>query len=58
MPAYAIVNGFLRYQYDSQLQLGLSANNLFDSIAYTEAQGGVARSVDGRSVKASVIYSF
>ncbi len=58
MPSYAIVNGFLRYQYDSQLQLGLSANNLFDSIAYTEAQGGVARSVDGRSVKASVIYSF
>ena len=58
MPSYAIVNGFLRYQYDSQLQLSLSANNLFDSIAYTEAQGGVARSVDGRSVKASVIYSF
>jgi outer membrane receptor protein involved in Fe transport len=58
MPAYAIVNGFLSYQYDSKLQLGLSANNLFDSIAYTEAQGGVARSVDGRSVKASVVYSF
>lgn len=58
MPAYALVNGFLRYQYDSKLQLSLSANNLFDSIGYTEAQGSVARSVDGRSVKASVVYSF
>jgi outer membrane receptor protein involved in Fe transport len=58
MPAFAVVNGFLRYQYDSKLQLSLSANNLFDTIGYTEAQGGVARSVDGRSVKASVVYSF
>lgn len=58
MPAYALVNGFLRYQYDSKLQLSLSANNLFDSIGYTEAQGSVARSVDGRSVKAAVVYSF
>ena len=41
MPAYAIVNAFLRYQYDKNLQLGLSANNLFDSIGYTEAQSSV-----------------
>jgi outer membrane receptor protein involved in Fe transport len=58
MPSYAIVNGFLRYKHDSHWDAALSANNLFDEIAYTEAQGGVARSVDGRSVKASLVYSF
>jgi outer membrane receptor protein involved in Fe transport len=60
LPAYALVNGFLRYQYDSKLQLSLSANNLFDSIAYTESNDGrmAARAADGRSVKASVVYSF
>ncbi|NOT64674.1 MAG: TonB-dependent receptor [Methylotenera sp.] len=60
LPAYALVNSFLRYQYDSKLQLTLSANNLFDSIAYTESNDGrmAARAADGRSVKASVVYSF
>jgi outer membrane receptor protein involved in Fe transport len=58
MPGFAVVNSFLKYQYDKDLQLSLSANNLFDTIGYTEAQGSVARSVDGRSVKAAVVYSF
>jgi outer membrane receptor protein involved in Fe transport len=58
MPAFAVVNAFLRYQHDSHWQATLSANNLFDEIGYTEAQGGVARSVDGRAVKAQVVYSF
>jgi outer membrane receptor protein involved in Fe transport len=58
MPGYAVVNAFLRYQHNNQWQGTLSANNLFDQIGYTEAQGAVARSVDGRSVKAAVVYSF
>jgi outer membrane receptor protein involved in Fe transport len=58
MDAYAIVNAFLRYKHDNHWEATLSANNLFDSIAYTEAQSAVARSVDGRSVKAAVVYSF
>lgn len=58
MPGFAVVNAFLRYQHNNQWQGTLSANNLFDEIGYTEAQGAVARSVDGRSVKAAVVYSF
>jgi outer membrane receptor protein involved in Fe transport len=58
MPGFAVVNAFLRYQHNNQWQGTLSANNLFDEIGYTEAQSGVARSVDGRSVKAAVVYSF
>lgn len=58
MPAFAVVNAFIRYQYDPKLQLSVSANNLFDTIGYTEAQSSVARSVDGRTVRANVIYSF
>jgi len=58
MPGYAVVNSFLRYQYDKDLQLSVSANNLFDTIGYTEAQSSVARSIDGRSVRAAVVYSF
>lgn len=58
MPGFAIVNAFLRYQHNNQWQGTLSANNLFDQIGYTEAQSAVARSVDGRSIKAAVVYSF
>lgn len=58
MPGFAVTNAYLRYQYDKNLQLSLSANNLFDVIGYTEAQTNVARSVDGRTVRAGVIYAF
>jgi outer membrane receptor protein involved in Fe transport len=57
---FAIVNAAVRYDYSNQWQINLSANNLFDTIGYTEADAGgnTARSVDGRSVKASAVYSF
>jgi outer membrane receptor protein involved in Fe transport len=58
MDGFAVVNGFINYQYDKKLLLSLSANNLFDKIGFTEAQGNVARSVDGRTVRANVIYTF
>ena len=60
LPAYAIVNAFVRYQYDSKLQLSLSANNLFDTLAFTESNDGraVARAVDGLGVRAAAVYSF
>lgn len=58
LPAFAVVNAGIRYDYDKHVQLSLSANNLFDKIGYTEADGNTARSVDGRSVKAAVVYSF
>jgi outer membrane receptor protein involved in Fe transport len=41
MPGFTVVNAFLRYEHNKNWQGTLSANNLFDEIGYTEAQGGV-----------------
>ena len=42
------------------LSLGLAVNNLFNSIGYTESNDGrmVARSINGRTAKATLKYSF
>ncbi|WP_085316429.1 TonB-dependent receptor domain-containing protein [Derxia lacustris] len=60
LPAYAVVNGFVSYRFDNGVLIGLSANNLFDKLAYTEAEsdGHAARALNGRTVKASLKYSF
>ena len=60
LPAYRIVNLFGSYRFDNQLTLSLSANNLFNSIGYTEIEGDghAARSVNGRAVKAALKYAF
>ena len=60
LPAYAIVNAGIKYDYDKHVQLSLTANNIFNSIGYTETDMGgySARSVDGRAVRAAVVYSF
>jgi outer membrane receptor protein involved in Fe transport len=63
LPAYTVVNGFLNYQYDERTRLSLTANNLFNQIGYTEASGplngfGNARSINGRTVRAALKYSF
>ena len=60
MPAFAVVNAFASYQLTPRISLALSANNLLDKIGYTEVEGDghAARSITGRSIKATVKYSF
>jgi outer membrane receptor protein involved in Fe transport len=67
LPAYVVVNPFASYALSDKLQLSLSINNLFDKVGYTEAEGQgnlsnnplyIARSINGRSTKATLKYSF
>jgi outer membrane receptor protein involved in Fe transport len=67
LPGYTVVNAFASYELARGLQLQLGVNNLFDTLGYTEAEGQgnltnnalyVARAINGRSVKATLRYSF
>jgi outer membrane receptor protein involved in Fe transport len=60
MPAYRTVSAFVNYAVNERVTLSLAANNLFDEIGYTEVEGDghAARSISGRSIKASLRYSF
>jgi len=68
LPGFTQVNAFASYRFDPQWQLSLHGNNLTDRIGLTEvpgATGGVtanglntARSINGRTVTASLTYSF
>lgn len=67
LPAFVVVNPFASYQLSDKLALSLSVNNLFDKVGYTEAEGQgnltnnplyIARSVNGRTTKATLKYSF
>ncbi len=60
MPAYRVVNATVQYQATPQAVVTLSANNLFNKLGYTEVEGDghAARAITGRSIKASLQYSF
>ena len=60
LPAYTIVNAFASYQLNDKTQLSLSANNLFNTLAYTEIEGDghAARALNGRTVRATVKFEF
>ena len=60
MPGYTIVNAFAKYQFSQKMALSISANNLANTLGYTEIEGDghAARAVDGRAVKAALKYSF
>jgi outer membrane receptor protein involved in Fe transport len=60
MPAYRVVNASVQYQATPQATVTLSANNLFNKLGYTEVEGDghAARAISGRSIKASLQYSF
>lgn len=60
LPAYAVVNAFASYTLFKDTELSLGANNLLDEIGYTESNDGrqAARSINGRTLKAGVKYSF
>ncbi len=66
MPGYAQVNAFAYVEVVEGLRLSVNANNLFDVIGLTESEEGSipangvirARSIAGRSITASLKYSF
>ena len=73
LPGFAVVNAFANYEIMEGLTLQLGVNNLFNTIGFTEGEaqnnrnpdtnpGGTpiyeARSVNGRSVKATLKYTF
>jgi outer membrane receptor protein involved in Fe transport len=60
LPAYTVVNLFASYAINDRFTVGLAANNLFDTLAYTESNDGrgAARAHTGRTVKASLKYAF
>ncbi|PCI51009.1 MAG: TonB-dependent receptor [Alphaproteobacteria bacterium] len=66
MPGYTQVNAFAYVEVVEGLRLSVNANNLFDVIGLTESEEGSipangvirARSIAGRSITASLKYSF
>jgi outer membrane receptor protein involved in Fe transport len=60
LPGYTVINAFANYQIGSTAQLGLSVNNLANTLGYTEVEGDghAARAINGRSVRATLKYSF
>ena len=60
LPGFTAVNAFVNYQFTPSVLLALGANNLLNTIGYTESNDGrgAARSINGRTVKATLRYSF
>ena len=66
LPGFVILNLFAEAGITDRLSLGVSANNLLDSVGITESEEGAipgngfirARSISGRTVSASVRYGF
>lgn len=60
LPGYTAVNAFASYAVNNRMTLSLAVNNLFDTIGYTESNDGrgAARSINGRTAKATLKYAF
>ena len=60
LPAYTVVNPYVSYQLNAKATVTLAANNVFDTVGYTEIEGDghAARSINGRSVTATLKYQF
>lgn len=68
LPAYSQVNAFVTFQMTEKAEISINANNVFDSVGFTEAEEGAivdntvnyvrARSIAGRTVSASLRYAF
>ena len=60
LDAFRVLNTFINYQATERLQVSLSANNLLNTIGYTEVEGDghAARSINGRTLRATVKYAF
>ncbi len=57
---YVVINAFANYEVMKNLVLGIGVNNLGNVIGYTEVEGDghAARSINGRTVKATLRYTF
>jgi outer membrane receptor protein involved in Fe transport len=60
LPAFVVVNPYVSWQASDNVSVSLSANNAFNTIGYTEIEsdGHAARSIDGRTLRATLKYSF
>jgi catecholate siderophore receptor len=60
LPSYVLVNAFASYSFTSNMSVVLAANNLFDKLAFTESNDGrgAARAMNGRTIKATLKYTF
>lgn len=60
LPGFVAVNAFANYQLTPSVLVAVGVNNLFDTIGYTESNDGrgAARSINGRTVKATLKYTF
>ena len=59
LPSYYTINAFATYQVSDRAMVSLSANNLFNQVGWTEYDNGQgARSINGRTVKIALKYSF
>ena len=60
LPGFVAVNAFANYQLTPAILVAVGVNNLFDTIGYTESNDGrgAARSINGRTAKATLKYSF
>jgi outer membrane receptor protein involved in Fe transport len=60
MPGYTVVNPYVSYRFNEKTSLTVAANNVFDTLGYTEIEGDghAARAINGRSFKATLKYQF
>jgi outer membrane receptor protein involved in Fe transport len=60
MKAYTVVNAFANYALTEKTMVSLSANNLFNKLAYTEIEsdGHAARALNGRTLRATLKMDF
>jgi outer membrane receptor protein involved in Fe transport len=60
LPAYAVFNAYVNYNVSQNVTVSLTGNNITDKIGYTESNDGrgAARSINGRSVKLALKYTF
>jgi outer membrane receptor protein involved in Fe transport len=60
LPAFQVLNAFVNWNLAASTTLSVGVNNLLDRIGYTEVEGSghAARSINGRSVRATLRYVF
>lgn len=60
LPGFTAVNAVASYAFSDQMTLSLAVNNLFDTLGYTESNDGrgAARSINGRTARATLKYAF
>jgi len=60
MGGYTVINGFAAWHVNDRTDVSLSVNNLNNTIGYTEVEGDghAARSINGRTAKLALKYSF